>query len=323
MFGGICGDVLGDPYEVNTVTFKEFILLADNSRYTDDTICTCAVAQSIVDGTIDFTGSLKRWGREYQVPYGNLFEAWIWSDAPLNNSAGNGSVSRVSSIPWLADSLEQTLDWAAASAMTSHRHPDSVDGACAVTAAGWLAIQGWPKDTVREVLEAAVGYDLSTPLDVIRPDYGFCLLASETAPVAIRAVLEGVDFEDVIRLAISMGGDADTLAAVAGGIAEAYHPIPIDLQEHVYRRLPQEIRQLLVDFTAKRRPVLPTCAPSNDEVQAAIQAISSKTKHWRQIISARLQTPPKPLARLLPSLRGAFRCLSRPRREGNLSLPDQ
>ncbi|MCZ7861107.1 ADP-ribosylglycohydrolase family protein [Agrobacterium salinitolerans] len=286
MFGAFCGDVLGAPYEVYTVTFKDFILLADNSKFTDDTVCTTAIARSIVSGKLDFAESLKRWCRHYQVPYGNLFEAWILSDSPLNNSAGNGSVSRVASIPWLADSLVQTLDWAAASAMTSHRHPDAVDAACAVTAAAWLAMEGWPKDTVRAVIEASIGYDLTTPLDQIRPDYGFRLLASETAPVAIRAVLEGTDFEDVMRLAISMGGDADTIAAAAGGIAEVYHPIPNDIQEHVFRRIPEEMRELLVEFNAKRRTVFVARAPSQTEINAAIQAISQKTRHCRAVIEA-------------------------------------
>ncbi|MBY3151369.1 hypothetical protein HFO56_03075 [Rhizobium laguerreae] len=286
MFGAICGDVLGAPYEVNTVTFKDFILLADNSRYTDDTVCTLAVARSILDGTFDFAASLRRWGRHFQAPYGNLFEAWIWSDAPSNNSAGNGSVSRVGAIPWLADSLEQTLEWAAASAMTSHRHPDSVDAACAATAAAWLAIEGWPKDRVCDVIEASIGYDLTTPLDNIRPDFGFRLLASETAPVGIRAVLEGTDFEDVMRLAISMGGDADTIAAVAGGIAEAYYPIPRDMRDHVFRRLPPEVRQALVEFNARKRPVSEPREPSNAEVMAAIDLIRTRVRHWRDVIDA-------------------------------------
>ncbi|MCV9964907.1 ADP-ribosylglycohydrolase family protein [Pararhizobium sp. BT-229] len=286
MFGAFCGDVLGAPYEVNTVTFKNFILLADNSKFTDDTVCTIAVAKSILDGTFDFADSLRRWGRHFQAPYGNLFEAWIWSDAPSNNSAGNGSVSRVAAIPWLANSLEQTLEWAAASAMTSHRHPSSVDAACAATAAAWLAMEGWPKDRVREAIEAAIGYDLTTPLDDIRPDYGFRLLASETAPVAIRAVLEGEDFEDVMRLAISMGGDADTIAAVAGGIAEVYHPIPHDMQEHVFRRLPQEARELLVEFNARRRTISPPRPPTAQEFNAAVEAILSKTRRCREAIEA-------------------------------------
>jgi ADP-ribosylglycohydrolase len=286
MFGAICGDVLGAPYEVNTVTFKDFILLADNSKFTDDTVCTLAVARSILDGTFDFARSLRRWGRHFQAPYGNLFEAWIWSDEPSNNSAGNGSVSRIASIPWLANSLEQTLEWAAASAMTSHRHPDSVDAACAATAAAWLALEGWPKDRVRDVIEASIGYDLTTPLDQIRPDFGFRLLAWETAPVGIRSVLEGKDFEDVMRLAISMGGDADTIAAVAGGIAEAYYPIPRDMQEHVFRRLPPEVREALVEFNARKRQVAEPREPSATEVMAAIELIGRRVRHWREVINA-------------------------------------
>jgi ADP-ribosylglycohydrolase len=307
MFGAICGDVLGAPYEVNTVTFKDFILLADNSKYTDDTVCTLAVARSILDGTFDFAASLRRWGRYFPVQYGPFFEAWIKSDEPSNNSAGNGSVSRIASIPWLAGSLEQTLEWAAASAMTSHRHPDSVDAACAATAAAWLAIEGWPKERVREVIEDAIGYDLTTPLDHIRPDFGFRLMASETAPVGIRSVLEGKDFEDVMRLAISMGGDADTIAAVAGGIAEAYHPIPRDMQDHVFRRLPPEVREALVEFNGRKRRVAEPREPSNGEVIAATDLIRGRLRHWREVIDAGPITLCSRIRKLVGRLRSVVR----------------
>ena len=287
MFGALCGDVLGAPYEVHTVTFRNFILLADNGRFTDDTVCTLAVADCILNGTLDFGPSLKRWGKQFGVSYGNLFEAWINSSAEHNNSAGNGAVSRVSSIPWLTESLEQTVEWAAASAMTSHRHPDSVDAACATAAAGWLAMEGWPKDAVKQVIETAVGYDLTTSLDDIRPDYGFRLLASETAPVAIRAVLEGVDFEDVMRLAISMGGDADTIAAAAGGIAEVYHEIDHEMWEHVYRRLPDEAKAMLSVFYGRRRTVSERMQPNPHQIERAISVISDTTIRCRRMMEVR------------------------------------
>lgn len=299
MFGAFSGDVLGAPYEVNTVTFKNFILLADNARFTDDTVCTMAVADCILSGELDFGPSLKRWGKQFGAPYGNLFEAWIHSNVELNNSAGNGAVSRVSSIPWLADSLAQTVEWAAASAMTSHRHSDSVDAACAATAAAWLAMEGWPKQAVKRVIEKSVGYDLDIPLDVIRPDYGFRLLASETAPVAIRAVLEGEDFEDVMRLAISMGGDADTIAAVAGGIAEVYHPIDPDIQEHVYRRLPDEAREMLAVFNGRKRTISAPYNPTDEEIDEAIRTVSATTSRCRAIIDV---PPPLSLSERLGKL---------------------
>ena len=307
MFGAFCGDVLGAPYEVTTVKFKDFILLADNSRCTDDTICTLGVTRCVLDGTFDFGPSLKRWCRQFGMPYGNRFEEWIHSGTAINDSAGNGVVSRVAGLPWLADSLRQTLDWAAASAMTSHRHPDSVDAACAVAAAAWLAMEGWPKARMKEVIEASVGYDLTTPLDVIRPDYSFLLLASETAPIAIRAVIEGRDFEDVLRLAISMGGDADTLAAAAGGIAEAYHPIPDEIARHVYRRLPDEIRELLRDFNPRKRDILAPREPTDEEVRAAITEVTSVVRHWRSVIEAGPDTAAKSLCRMLRKAAGHLR----------------
>lgn len=241
MFGAICGDVLGAPYEVNPVKFKEFELLADNARFTDDTVCTVAIACAIVSGSMDFGRELKRWGRMFQVPYGNRFEEWMHGEYEINDSAGNGAVMRVSSIAWLAPTLEKALEWAARSVMNSHCHPESVRGAQAVVAAARLSLEGWERDEIKVLLEKVYGYDLTTPLSVQRPDAGFELLAEKTAPVAIRAFLEGEDFEDVLRLAISMGGDADTLAATAGGIAETYFEIPDDIRKHVVKRLHPEL----------------------------------------------------------------------------------
>jgi ADP-ribosylglycohydrolase len=134
MLGAICGDVIGAPYEVTPVTYRDFILLADNGRITDDTVCTCAVAHAVLSGSMAFGDELKHWAKSFSVPYGERFEAWIHSEHDVNDSAGNGSVSRVSSIPWLAPDLRTALDWAARSAMTSHRHPDSVTAAMAVSA---------------------------------------------------------------------------------------------------------------------------------------------------------------------------------------------
>lgn len=255
MFGAICGDVLGAPYEIYPVKFKDFILRADNSRYTDDTVCTFAVAQAILDGSLAFGPSLKKWGRSVNVAYGERFEGWIHSDLEISDSAGNGSASRVSSIAWLAPGLEEAADWAAASAMTSHCHPDSIAAAMATVSAAKLGCAGWDKQAVKELIESVFSYDLTTSLDDIRPDYGFRLLARETAPIALRAVIEGSDFEEVLRLAISMGGDADTLAAIAGGVAEAFHPIPPEIAGHVMQRLPGRAKSLLKDFDERRADI--------------------------------------------------------------------
>jgi ADP-ribosylglycohydrolase len=286
MIGALCGDVLGAPYEINTVTFKDFILLADNGRYTDDTVCSLAVADSVLSGRFDFGPSLKRWGKQFGVSYGNLFEAWINSSSEVNDSAGNGSVSRVSALAWLASDLEQALEWAAASAVTSHRHPHSVDAACAMAAAAWLALEGWSKEYMARAIEEAIGYDLTTSLDTIRPGYGFRFLAADTAPVALRAVIEGMDFEDVMRLSISMGGDADTIAAAAGGVAEVYHPVPEDMLEHVMLRIPEEAIEILGVFDTKRRAASDPRTPSAEEIRQAVQTISAVTGRYRAVIMA-------------------------------------
>jgi ADP-ribosylglycohydrolase len=254
MFGAVCGDVLGAPYEVNPVTFRDFILLADNSRVTDDTVCTCAVAEAILDGTLDFAGHLRRHAKAVGVAYGPRFEQWVHSDVEWNDSAGNGAVSRVGAIPWLAPDLATAIGWAARSAMTSHRHPDAVAAAIAVSAAARLGLDGWPKDEAVALAAEIAGYNMSRSLDEIRPGYGFRLLASATAPVSLRAVLEAVDFKDAMRLAISMGGDADTLAAAAGGIAEVFHPVPRDIRDHVVSKAPRGVMHTVSRVEAAKVP---------------------------------------------------------------------
>jgi len=256
MFGAICGDVIGAPYEVSPVTYKDFILLADNGRLTDDTVCTCAVATAILDGSLDFARRLKHWAKAANVPFGERFQDWVHSEHEVNDSAGNGCVSRVSAIPWLAPDLRTALDWAAMSAMTSHRHPDSVKAAMATVAAARLGLEGFGKTEAMAAVSRAFGYRLDVPLDEIRPGYGFRLLAVETAPVALRTVIEGQDFEEVMRLAISMGGDADTLAAAAGGVAEVFHPIPEEIRAHVWERLPGTVRELVLDMEERKDRLL-------------------------------------------------------------------
>lgn len=248
MFGAICGDVLGAPYEVHQVKFKDFELLNDNARFTDDTVCTVAVASAIMNGKLDFSGELRKWGRRFEAGYGEQFERWLHSDHAINDSAGNGAVMRVSSIAWLAPTLEIALDWAAQSALNSHHHPESVRAAQAVVATARLSLEGFSKKKLLPLIEKVYGYDLSTPLDVQRPDAVFELLAEKTAPVAIRAFFEGKDFEDVLRLAISMGGDADTLAATAGGIAETIYVIPHEIRDHVMERLHPVLKEVVVKF---------------------------------------------------------------------------
>ena len=284
MFGAICGDVLGAPYEISPVTFKDFILLADNGSITDDTVCTCAVAKAILSESFAFGDELKRWAKSFDVQYGERFQDWIHSDHVVNDSAGNGCVSRVASIPWLAPDLRTALDWAAMSAMTSHRHPDSVKAAIATVAAARLGMEGYGKSEAMGAVSRAFGYRLDVPLAEIRPGYGFRLLAVETVPVALRAVLEGDDFEDVLRLAISMGGDADTLAAVAGGVAEVFHPIPEEIRSHVWERLPGPVRMMVLDVGERKEKLLRMGVAPLTPKEDAHRILEEAHSHWlRQV----------------------------------------
>ncbi len=252
MFGAILGDIIGAPYEFDRGgKTKDFPLFSEGSEFTDDTVMTAAVAEALLDtlgGTDEeirsaLTASMQRWGRAYpDAGYGARFIGWVFSDDPKPyNSCGNGSAMRVSPAGWLGNGLDEVRRLARLTAEVTHDHPEGIKGAEAVASAICLARTGKSKAEIRDYIVNEFGYDLSRTCDEIRPFYHHVETCQETVPEAITAFLEGDGFEDVIRTAVSLGGDCDTLTCIAGSIAEAFYGVPTELVDEAKKRLTDDI----------------------------------------------------------------------------------
>ncbi|MDO5434778.1 MAG: ADP-ribosylglycohydrolase family protein [Clostridia bacterium] len=236
MLGAIIGDIAGSRFEWHNHRDKRFDLLTAACCPTDDSIMTLAVAEAIMqyrNGTENdlktaMIHSLQTMGRRYpDAGYGGRFYAWLAENDPLPyNSWGNGSAMRVSPCAWAADTIAEALDMARVSAEVTHNHPEGIKGAEATTAAIWMARSGKNKDEIRAYTEEHY-YKLDFKLDDIRETYRFDVSCQGTVPYALEAFLEAEDYEDAVRNAISIGGDSDTLAAIAGSVAEAFFGIPL------------------------------------------------------------------------------------------------
>ncbi len=259
MYGAILGDIIGAPYEFDMGDkTKIFPLFGRNSRFTDDTVMTVAVAEALMEtlGESDdeiraaLVASMRKWGNEYpNAGYGQRFYSWLWSDDPQPyGSYGNGSAMRVSSAGWLFDTLEQTRHMARLTAEVTHNHPEGIKGAEATASAIFLARTGATKDAIKDYIVSEFRYDLTRTCDEIRPTYRHVETCQHTVPEAITAFLEGKDFEDVIRTAVSLGGDCDTLTCIAGSIAEAFYVVPEELKAECRKRLPEEMQAVLDRF---------------------------------------------------------------------------
>lgn len=251
MIGAIAGDIIGSVYEFDNIKTTDFPLFTSESDYTDDTIMTVAVADWLLNGG-DLTRVMQEYGRKYPCPmggYGGRFSGWLREKDPQPyNSWGNGSAMRVSAVGWKFDSLEETLDVARETALVSHNHPEGIKGAQATAAAIYLARTGKNKQEIKQYIETTFSYDLNRTCDEIRPTYHFNESCQGTVPEAIIAFLDSTDFENAIRLAVSLGGDSDTLACITGGIAEAFYGVPDTIREEVVKRLPKEFNRLLMFF---------------------------------------------------------------------------
>jgi ADP-ribosylglycohydrolase len=239
MLGAIAGDVIGSIYEHRPIKTTRFPLFHPLCRFTDDTVLTVALADSILHD-IPYVDLLKRYYRAYPgAGYGGSFHQWAQSErSDPYNSWGNGSAMRVSPVGLAFDTMEEVLDQAKRSAEVTHDHPEGIKGAQAVAAAVFLARTGNTKEQIKSYVETTFGYHLDTPLDVIRPKYQFHVSCQKSVPQAIRAFLESDAFEDAVRKAISLGGDSDTLACMAGGIAQAYYGgVPEAIARRVYEIL--------------------------------------------------------------------------------------
>ena len=224
MLGAIVGDVIGSVHEWAGTKTKAFDLLTPRSTFTDDSVLTVAVAEWILDSA-DLVDLLHAYTDGFPGRgYGGMFHAWAESRARKPyGSFGNGSAMRVSPVGFAFDNLDEVLAWAERSAVVTHNHPEGIRGAQAIATAILDARRGRTQEQIRLSLEERFGYDLHARLDDIRPTYAFDVTCQGTVPQAVMAFLESTSFEDSIRNAVSLGGDADTLACITGGIAEAYY----------------------------------------------------------------------------------------------------
>ena len=263
MYGAILGDMIGAPYEFDRGNkTKDFPLFSRESEFTDDTVMTIAVAEALIDnyraGDDPFRqtliDSMRKWGKKYPYAgYGARFIRWLDAKNPKPyGSYGNGSAMRVSAAGWLYETLSETQRIAGMTADVTHNHPEGIKGAQATASAIYLARTGHGKDEIRNYIVTEFGYDLSRTCDEIRPTYHHVESCQETVPEAITAFLEGTDFEDVIRTAVSLGGDCDTLTCIAGGIAEAYYGVSDEMVTECRKRLPDDMLAVLDRFDAAR-----------------------------------------------------------------------
>ncbi len=253
MFGAIVGDIAGSTFERFNCRFESCEIFANGSRFTDDTVLTLATAEHFLFAE-SYSDIYRRFGRNYpNAGYGASFRAWMLSDNPTPyNSWGNGSAMRASPIGWVADSLEWALTEAQKSAEVTHNHPSGIRGAQAVAAAVFLARTGESKEAIRTNLADSFGYNLNRTVDEIRPQYVFDVSCEGSVPEALIAFLESSDFESSIRKAISIGGDSDTIACIAGAIAHAYYrKIPEWMISYCTKALDGAQRTILSEFWTK------------------------------------------------------------------------
>ena len=268
MLGAIIGDTVGSVYEFNNIKIIDFPLFSIGSNYTDDSIMTMAVADWLLrdpsHGMDTLEASLLSFAKKYPCPkggYGGGFSKWLFHPDWLGdygsrdaksgtrhpyNSWGNGSAMRVSAVGWMFDTLEETEHVAELSAAITHNHPEGIKGAQSTAAAIFLARNGKSKDEIKDYITHRFGYNLSRTCDEIRPVYGWDGSCQGTVPEAMVAFLDSTDFESAIRLAVSLGGDSDTLACITGGIAEAfYKEIPDDIVNTEWNLLPDDFKEII------------------------------------------------------------------------------
>jgi ADP-ribosylglycohydrolase len=250
MLGAIAGDIIGSPYEFCNTKSPAFDLFTPQSRFTDDSVMTLAVAKWLVEDeahTIHYLiYCMQDLGNRYpRAGYGGNFMAWLREDEPQPyNSWGNGAAMRVSPVGLYAKTLDEALAMAAITASVSHNHPEGVKGAQAIAVCVFLCKEGKSKQEIKEYVEKTFYYNLSRRIYDIRPIYNFDVSCQGSVPEAIIAFLEGDSFETVIRLAVSLGGDSDTIACMAGAIAACMYPIPRNIAERCDSILTDDLREI-------------------------------------------------------------------------------
>jgi ADP-ribosylglycohydrolase len=250
MIGVIAGDVIGSVHEHAMTKSTDFPLFDPLCRFTDDTVLTVATAYAILSGT-PYESAYRDFGRDHpHAGYGGSFYEWLLAKEPRPyNSWGNGSAMRVAPVGFAFGNIDDVLQEAERSAVVTHNHVEGIKGAQATALAVFLARSGASKDEIRESLTQRFGYNLHRTVDQIRPDYQWDVSCQRSVPEAIVAFLDSCDVEDAIRLAVSLGGDADTQAAIAGGIAEAfYRRLPETIVGAVRERLPARFIEVIDAF---------------------------------------------------------------------------
>ena len=259
MLGAIIGDIVGSRFEWNNHRSKDFELFTDECFFTDDSVMTLAVAKAILDCKGDYTdlsdkavAAMREVGRPYpDCGYGGTFGWWMYTEDPQPyNSFGNGSAMRVSACGFVAKTLDEASELSRKVTQVTHNHPEGIKGAEATAVAIFLARHGYTIPDIKDYVDTHY-YKMNFTLDEIRDTYAFNETCQETVPQAIKAFLESVSFEDAIRNAISVGGDSDTLAAITGGIAQAYYGVPAACRERAISYLDERLLKILTDFEAK------------------------------------------------------------------------
>ena len=253
IIGTIAGDVIGSSREFHSIKTKDFRLFNRYSTFTDDTVMTLAIASWLLKdkNSIDvLISEVRKFGLDYpHAGYGGMFKKWLNQENPeAYGSWANGSAMRVSPCAWVADSLGEAQKLARMSAVITHDHPEGIKGALATSDAVYLARTGAEKEDIKSHIESKYHYDLSRRIDDIRPDYGFEVSCKHSVPESIICFLEAKDYEDTVRNAVSLGGDADTQAAIAGGIASAYWDVPAKITARTLKRLDNNLLEVYLEF---------------------------------------------------------------------------
>jgi ADP-ribosylglycohydrolase len=256
MLGAIAGDVIGSVHEDTATKTKRFPLFTPESCFTDDTVLTVAVAEAILTGG-DYVRAFHAYYRAYpDAGYGQQFRTWaeLRRKKPYH-SWGNGSAMQVSPVGWAFDRLDDVLAEAERCASVTHNHPEGIRGAQAVAAAVLLARQRWDKPAIQEHVERAFDYRLDQPLSRLRRTFLFDVSCEGTVPAALRSFLESTDYEDAVRNAISLGGDADTLACIAVAVAEPYYGgVPAEIEAEAMQRMDDRLRAVVSHFRDRYPP---------------------------------------------------------------------
>ena len=257
MLGSIIGDIAGSVYEFNNYRAKDFEpFFHRHASFTDDTVCTVAIADALIHQKCP-ARTLKEWGERYWTNggWGRSFALWLGSDSlEPYGSYGNGAAMRVAPVGLLATSLAEAHELAMKVTEVTHNLPEGIRGAAATASAVYLARSGSTADQIRNYVTIEFGYDLRRTVDEIRPGYVFNETCQRSVPEALTCVLEANSYEDAIRNAISIGGDSDTIAAIAGGVAEAMFGIPDDIANEVWSKLPVDMRQVLTKLYEEVQP---------------------------------------------------------------------